>query len=163
MKEIIMSSGSQARNVVLVHGGFVDGSGWQAVHDLLAKDGYRVAIVQKPTLSLEDDTAVTRRVIESLGRPVVLVAHSYGGAVITEAGLHAQVAALVYIAAFAPEKGESVNSLIAGFPAGGPQPPILPPRDGFLFLDRDTFHASFAGDLPAGPAAFMADSHVPWG
>src|SRR6476646_8310495 len=158
-----MSSESGARNVVLVHGGFVDGSGWQGVHDALTADGYRVAIVQNPTLSLEDDAAVTRRVIDELDGPVVLVGHSYGGAVITEAGLHDKVAALVYIAAFAPDKGESVNTLIAGFPADGPQPPILPPRDGFLFLDRDKFHASFAADLPAGLAAFMADSQVPWG
>jgi pimeloyl-ACP methyl ester carboxylesterase len=158
-----MSSESGARNVVLVHGGFVDGSGWQAVHDLLTKDGYRVAVVQNPTLSLADDNAVTRRVIDSLDGPVVLVGHSYGGAVITEAGTHDQVAALVYIAAFAPDKGESVNSLLAGFPADGPQPPILPPVDGFLFLDREKFPASFAADLPAGQAAFMADSQVPWG
>jgi pimeloyl-ACP methyl ester carboxylesterase len=158
-----MSSESGVRNVVLVHGGFVDGSGWQGVHDLLTKDGYRVAVVQNPTLSLEDDAAATRRVIDSLDGPVVLVGHSYGGAVITEAGLDENVAALVYITAFAPDKGESVNSLIAGFPADGPQPPILPPQDGFLFLDRDKFHASFAGDLPAGQAAFMADSQVPWG
>ena len=144
-----MSSESGARNVVLVHGGFVDGSGWQGVHDALSADGYRVAIVQNPTLSLEDDAAVTRRVIDDLDSPVILVGHSYGGAVITEAGLHDKVAALVYIAAFAPDKGESVNTLIAGFPADGPQPPILPPRDGFLFLDRDKFHASFAADLPA--------------
>jgi pimeloyl-ACP methyl ester carboxylesterase len=158
-----MSSGSGARNVVLVHGGFVDGSGWQAVHDLLTKDGYRVAVVQNPTLSLEDDTAVTRRVIDELDGPVVLVGHSYGGAVITEAGLHDQVSALVYICAFAPDKGESVNTLIAGFPADGPQPPILAPKEGFLFLDRDKFHASFAGDVPADLAAFMADAQVPWG
>jgi pimeloyl-ACP methyl ester carboxylesterase len=158
-----MSSESGVRNVVLVHGGFVDGSGWQAVHDLLTNDGCRVAVVQNPTLSLEDDTAVTRRVIDDLDGPVVLVGHSYGGAVITEAGLHDKVAALVYIAAFAPDKGESVNTLIAGFPAGGPQPPILPPKDGFLFLDREKFVASFAADLPAGQAAFMADSQVPWG
>ena len=158
-----MSSESGIRNVVLVHGGFVDGSGWQGVHDLLTKDGYRVAVVQNPTVSLEDDAAVTRRVIDSLDGPVVLVGHSYGGAVITEAGLDEKVAALVYITAFAPDKGESVNALIAGFPADGPQPPILPPQDGFLFLDRDKFHASFAGDLPAGQAAFMADSQVPWG
>jgi len=162
-KEITMSSEPGARNVVLVHGGFVDGSGWQAVHDLLTQDGYRVAVAQNPTLSLEDDTAVTRRVIDGLDGPVVLVGHSYGGAVITEAGLHDKVAALVYIAAFAPDKGESVNALLAGFPADAPQPPILPPSDGFLFLDRDKFHGSFAGDLPAGQAAFMADSQVPWG
>jgi len=158
-----MMSESGARNVVLVHGGFVDGSGWQAVHDLLVKDGYRVAVVQHPTLSLEDDAAATRRVIDDLDGPVVLVGHSYGGAVITEAGLDDKVAALVYIAAFAPDKGESVNTLLAGFPADGPKPPILPPQDGFLFLDRGKFHASFAGDLPAEQAAFMADSQVPWG
>ena len=151
------------RNVVLVHGGFVDGSGWQGVHDALTADGYRVAVVQNPTLSLEDDAATTRRAIESLDGPVVLVGHSYGGAVITAAGMHDQVAALVYVTAFAPDKGESVNTLIAGFPADGPQSPILPPVDGFLFLDRDKFHGSFAGDLPAGQAAFMADSQVPWG
>src|SRR5690349_15011303 len=162
-KEITMSSPSGIHNVVLVHGGFVDGSGWQGVHDALTADGYRVAVVQNPTLSLEDDAAVTRRAIDSLDGPVVLVGHSYGGAVITEAGLHDQVKALVYVTAFAPDKGESVNSLIAGFPADGPQPPILPPVDGFLFLDRDKFHASFAGDLSAEQAAFMADSQVPWG
>jgi pimeloyl-ACP methyl ester carboxylesterase len=158
-----MSSESGVRNVVLVHGGFVDGSGWEGVHDLLTKDGYRVAVVQNPTLSLDDDAAVTRRAIDELDGPAVIVGHSYGGAVITEAGTHDQVAALVYIAAFAPDQGESVNTLIAGFPADGPQPPILPPKDGFLFLDRDKFHASFAGDLPAAQAAFMADSQVPWG
>ena len=158
-----MSSESGVRNVVLVHGGFVDGSGWEGVHDLLTKDGYRVAIVQNPTLSLDDDAAVTRRTIDELDGPVVIVGHSYGGAVITEAGTHDQVAALVYIAAFAPDQGESVNTLLAGFPADGPQPPILPPKDGFLFLDREKFPASFAGDLPAGQAAFMADSQVPWG
>jgi pimeloyl-ACP methyl ester carboxylesterase len=162
-RSCIMSSESGVRNVVLVHGGFVDGSGWEGVHDLLTKDGYRVAIVQNPTLSLDDDAAVTRRTIDELDGPVVIVGHSYGGAVITEAGTHDQVAALVYIAAFAPDQGESVNTLLAGFPADGPQPPILPPKDGFLFLDREKFPASFAGDLPAGQAAFMADSQVPWG
>jgi pimeloyl-ACP methyl ester carboxylesterase len=157
-----LSTGS-SRNVVLVHGGFVDGSGWQGVYDSLTADGYRVAVVQHPTQSLERDAAYTRQVIDNLDGPVVLAGHSYGGAVITEAGLHDKVAALVYVAAFAPDKGESVNTLIAGFPADGPQPPILPPTDGFLFLDRDKFHASFAGDLPVGQAAFMADSQVPWG
>src|SRR6202167_4108202 len=137
-------STDSARNVVLVHGGFVDGSGWQGVYGALTANGYRVAVVQHPTQSLELDAAYTRQVIDSLDGPVVLVGHSYGGAVITEAGLHDKVAALVYLAAFAPDKGESVNTLIAGFPGDGPQPPILPPRDGFLFLDREQFHASFA-------------------
>ncbi len=158
-----MSTGSAPATIVLVHGGFVDGSGWQAVYDLLKADGYPVRIVQNPTLSLEDDAAATRWVIDGQDGPVVLVGHSYGGAVITEAGTHPDVAALVYICAFAPDKDQSVNGLIAGFPADGPLPPILPPRDGFLFLDRDKFHASFAGDVPADLAAFMADSQVPWG
>jgi pimeloyl-ACP methyl ester carboxylesterase len=153
---------STLRNVVLVHGGFVDGSGWQGVYESLTRDGFRVSVVQNPTLSLEGDAQATRQIIDAQDGPVVLVGHSYGGAVITEAGTHPNVAALVYICAFAPDKGESVGTLIAGFPADGPQPPILPPRDGFLFLDRDKFHASFAADLPAEQAAFMADAQVPW-
>ena len=158
-----MNAGPEVKNIVLVHGGFVDGSGWQGVYDHLTADGYRVAIVQNPTLSLAGDVAATHQVLDGLDGPAVLAGHSYGGAVITEAGQHDQVAALAYITAFAPDKGESVNTLVAGFPADGPQPPILPPVNGFLFLDRAKFHASFAGDLPAGQAAFMADSQVPWG
>jgi pimeloyl-ACP methyl ester carboxylesterase len=149
--------------VILVHGGFVDGSGWQGVYEHLTKNGHRVAIVQNPTLSLAGDVAATNRVIDAQSEPVTLVGHSYGGAVITEAGTHPNVAALVYIAAFAPDKGESVNTLIADPPPGAPVPPILPPQDGFLFLDREKFHASFAGDVSAEQAAFMADSQVPWG
>ncbi len=149
--------------VVLVHGGFVDGSGWQKVYGLLKEDGYSVSIVQNPTLSLEGDAAATTRIVDAQDEPVVLVGHSYGGAVITEAGNNPNVAALVYIAAFAPDKGESVNTLIAGFPKDGPGPPILPPQDGFLFLDREKFHHAFAADLDAELAAFMADSQVPWG
>ena len=144
-----MNAGPEVKNIVLVHGGFVDGSGWQGVYDHLTADGYRVAVVQNPTLSLAGDVAATHRVLDDLDGPAVLVGHSYGGAVITEAGQHDQVAALAYITAFAPDKGESVNTLVAGFPAGAPQPPILPPVNGFLFLDRGKFHASFAGDLPA--------------
>jgi len=146
-----------------VHGGFVDGSGWRAVYDLLTQDGYHVAVVQNPTLSLEGDAAAARMIIDAQDGPVVLVGHSYGGAVITEAGTHENVAGLVYIAAFAPDRGESVGSLIAGFPQDGPQPPILPPQDGFLLLDRDKFHASFAADVAAELASFMADAQVPWG
>jgi pimeloyl-ACP methyl ester carboxylesterase len=153
---------STVRNVVLVHGGFVDGSGWRGVYDSLTRDGFRVSVVQNPTLSLAADAQATRMVIDALDGPVVLVGHSYGGAVITEAGTHQNVAALVYVCAFAPDKGESVGSLIGGFPSDGPQPPILPPRNGFLFLERDKFHASFAADLPADLAAFMADAQVPW-
>ncbi|MFB4284720.1 MULTISPECIES: alpha/beta fold hydrolase [unclassified Nonomuraea] len=151
------------RNIVLVHGGFVDGSGWQGVYDELSRDGFGVRIVQNPTLSLEGDVAATRQVLDSLDGPAVLVGHSYGGVVISEAGTHPNVAALAYIAAFAPDKGESVSTLIADPPPGAPVPPILPPREGFLFLDRDRFHGSFAADLPAQTAAFMADSQVPWG
>jgi pimeloyl-ACP methyl ester carboxylesterase len=158
-----MSTGTAVRNIVLVHGGFVDGSGWQAVHNLLTNNGHKVNIVQNPTLSLEGDAAATRWVLDAQDGPVVLVGHSYGGAVITEAGNHHNVGALVYIAAFAPDKGESVNTLIANPPPGAPVPPILPPRDGFLLLDREKFHGSFAADLPAEQAAFMADSQVPWG
>ena len=132
------------------------------MYDSLRRDGFRVSVVQNPTLSLPGDADATRRVIESQDGPVVLVGHSYGGAVITEAGGHPKVAALVYVAAFAPDQGESVGSLIAGFPADGPQPPILPPSDGFLFLDRKQFHQAFAADLPAEQAEFMADAQVPW-
>ncbi len=158
-----MNAGSAAADVVLVHGGFVDGSGWRAVYDLLTQDGYRVAVVQNPTLSLQGDVAATRLITDAQDGPVVLVGHSYGGAVISEAGTSPNVAALVYICAFAPDKDESVNTLITGFPRDAPQPPILPPRDGFLFLDRDKFHPSFAGDLPVDVARFLADSQVPWG
>ena len=155
--------GESAKNIVLVHGGFVDGSGWQGVYDTLRNKGYSVAIVQNPTISLADDVAITQRTIAAQDGPVILVGHSYGGVVITEAGNSPTVAALVYIAAFAPDKGESVSTLIADPPPGAPVPPILPPRDGFLLLDPAKFGASFAADLPAAEAAFMAASQVPWG
>lgn len=158
-----MSDNATRGNVVLVHGGFVDGSGWLGVYEALKADGYNVAIVQNPTISLEGDVAATRQVIDAQPGPVTLVGHSYGGVVITEAGNHEKVTSLVYIAAFAPDKGESVSTLIADPPSGAPVPPILPPNEGFLFLDRDKFADSFAGDLPAAAAAFMADAQVPWG
>src|SRR4029453_17730829 len=150
-------------NVVLVHGGFVDGSGWEGVYKELKGAGYNVTIVQNPTVSLEDDVAVTKRAIAAQDGPVVLVGHSYGGVVVTEAGNDPNVTALVYIAAFAPDKGQSWSSLIATPPPGAPVPPILPPQDGFLFLDRDKFAESFAADVEPNKAAFMADSQVPWG
>ena len=150
-------------SVVLVHGGFVDGSGWEGVYKILKKDGYSVSVVQNPTVTLEDDVAVTRRVIDSQKGPVILVGHSYGGAVITEAGNDPKVVGLVYITAFAPDKGESVSTIIKGAPPGAPVPPILPPQDGYLFLDKAKFPASFAGDVDPNTAAFMADSQVPWG
>jgi pimeloyl-ACP methyl ester carboxylesterase len=152
-----------SETIVLVHGGFVDGAGWEGVYRILKKDGYNVSIVQNPTTSLADDVAATRQVIAEAKGPVVLVGHSYGGAVITEAGNDPKVSRLVYITAFAPDKGESVASLIKNPPPGAPVPPILPPEDGYLFLDRAKFADSFAADVDAEKAAFMADSQVPWG
>jgi len=149
--------------VVLVHGGFVDGSGWEGVYKILRNNGYDVSIVQNPTLSLFDDVAATRRIVARQQAPVILVGHSYGGVVITEAGNDPKVAGLVYITAFAPDKGESVAALIKDPPPGAPVPPILPPQDGFLFLDRAKFAASFAADVDKAKAEFMADSQVPWG
>lgn len=157
------STSASVKNIVLVHGGFVDGSGWEAVYKTLKKDGYSVAIVQNPTITLANDVAFTKQIIANQSGPVILVGHSYGGVVITEAGNDPRVAGLVYIAAFAPDKGESVSTLIANPPPGAPQPPILPPQDGYLFLDRAKFAASFAGDVKPEMAAFMADSQVPWG
>jgi pimeloyl-ACP methyl ester carboxylesterase len=154
---------SAARNVVLVHGGFVDGSGWEAVYGILRRDGFTVSVVQNPTTSLADDVAATQRVVAAQDGPVILVGHSYGGAVITQAGNDPKVAGLVYIAAFAPDRGESVATLIKDPPPGAPVPPILPPTDGYLLLDKGKFAASFAADVDPELAAFMADAQVPWG
>jgi pimeloyl-ACP methyl ester carboxylesterase len=165
-EEVFMSQAGPfigVKNVVLVHGGFVDGSGWEGVYRTLKKSGYSVSIVQNPTVSLADDVAVTTRTLSAQDGPAILVGHSYGGAVITEAGNDPKVAGLVYVAAFAPDKGESVSALIKDPPPGAPVPPILPPQDGFLFLDRAKFAASFAADVAPEAAAFMADSQVPWG
>lgn len=156
-------SNKAVKSVVLVHGGFVDGSGWEGVYKALTKKGYRVSIVQNPTNSLTDDVAVTKRVIAAAEGDVILVGHSYGGVVITEAGTDPKVAGLVYITAFAPDQGESVGKLIANPPPGAPVPPILPPKDGFLMLDQAKFAASFAADVEPGLADFMAHSQVPWG
>jgi pimeloyl-ACP methyl ester carboxylesterase len=157
------TSAKSGKAIVLVHGGFVDGSGWAGVYKILKNKGYNVLVVQNPTKSLADDVATTKAAIDSLGSEVVLVGHSYGGVVITEAGTHPKVSRLVYITAFAPDRGESVASLIANPPPGAPVPPILPPKDGYLFLDRTKFAASFAADVEADTASFMADSQVPWG
>lgn len=154
---------SLAPSIILVHGGFVDGSGWQGVYDALKKDGFDVSVVQNPTTSLSDDVAFTKRVVAAQNGKVLLVGHSYGGVVITEAGTDPKVAGLVYIAAFAPDLGESVQSLIKDPAPGAPVPPILPPQDGFLLLDRSKFAASFAADVDERVASFMAASQVPWG
>jgi pimeloyl-ACP methyl ester carboxylesterase len=160
--EADMNTGSQ-KAIVLVHGGFVDGSGWEGVYQTLKKDGYDVSVVQNSTESLAGDVAATRAVIDSQTKPVILVGHSYGGVVVTEAGNHPKVAGLVYIAAFAPDAGESVGTLIANPAPGAPVPPILPPQNGFLLLDKAKFAASFAADVDPAKAAFMADSQIPWG
>lgn len=157
------ASPGEIRNVLLIHGGFVDGSGWSQVYRGLRKNGYNVTIVQNPTISLADDVAATKLAISQQSGPVILVGHSYGGVVITEAGTDQKVKGLVYIAAFAPDKGESVQTLIANPAPGAPVPPILPPQEGFLFLDRAKFPEAFAADVAPAEAAFMADSQVPWG
>ena len=154
---------NSVKSIVLVHGGFVDGSGWQGVYDILKRDGFDVTIVQNPTTSLAADVAATKSAIASAKGDVILVGHSYGGVVISEAGNDPKVKGLAYIAAFAPDKGESVSSIIANPPPGAPVPPILPPQDGFLFLDKAKFAASFAADVKPELASFMADAQVPWG
>jgi pimeloyl-ACP methyl ester carboxylesterase len=151
------------KNIVLVHGGFVDGSGWRGVYDIPSRNGYKVTVVQNSTTSLADDVAAARRAIASQDGPVIPVGHSYGGVVISDSGADPKVKGLVYVAAFAPDTGESVASLIANPPPGAASPPVLPPQDGYLFLDREKFAASFAADVESAQAKFMADSQVPWG
>ena len=151
------------KNIVLVHGGFVDGSGWESVYKILKNDGYNVSVVQNPTITLAEDVAATKRIVNQQNGAVLLVGHSYGGVVITEAGNDPKVTGLVYIAAFAPDKGESVATLIQNPPPEAAVPPILPPQDGYLFLDKSKFRESFAGDVDEDKAQFMADSQVPWG
>ncbi|HEY0316633.1 MAG TPA: alpha/beta hydrolase [Sphingomonas sp.] len=147
------------RNVVLVHGAFADGSGWKPVADILRKDGYHVSIVQEPLTSVEDDAAATKRVLDQQDGPAVLVGHSYGGAVITAAGDHPNVSALVYVAAFAPDQGETLGGLVQGTPPASNS--IRPTKDGFLFINQADFDADFAGDLPKAEADFMAISQMP--
>lgn len=155
--------GDNRPTIVLVHGAFVDASGWEEVYKSLKKDWYNVAIVQNPTVSFVEDVDATKRVIAAQEGPVVLVGHSYGGAVITEAGNDPKVEGLVYVNAFALDKGESVASLIKDPPPDAPMPPLVPTQDGYLLLDREKFSASFAADVDEDKAAFMADSQVPWG
>jgi pimeloyl-ACP methyl ester carboxylesterase len=169
-KEISMpakTSGSEAMNIVLVHGAWADGSGWGGVYRHLRNEGFPVSVVQNPTISLADDVQATRRVMAAQDGPVTLVGHSYGGTVITEAGNDPKVVGLVYIAGWVLDKGESISSLLDNLlkdaPPGTPLPPILPPQDGFVLLDKAKFPASFAGDVDRERAEFMADSQVPWG
>lgn len=147
------------RNIVLVHGAFADGSGWKPVADILKADGYSVSVVQQPMTSIADDVAATVRVLDMQSGPTVLVGHSYGGAVITEAGNHANVASLVFVAAFAPDEGEALGALSGSIPAAAHS--IAPTTDGYLFVDTAQFPADFAADLPAASAEFMAVSQMP--
>ncbi len=157
------AAAERVNNVVLVHGGFVDGGGWEGVYKLLKAKGFNVSIVQNATASLASDVAATKAVVDAQDGPVVLVGHSYGGAVITQAGTDPKVSRLVYIAAFAPDNGESVKTLTSNPPPGAAIPPILPPVDGFLMLDKTKFVASFAGDVKPERASFLANAQVPWG
>ena len=158
-----MSTTKANPSILLIHGGFVDGSGWHQVYTMLRAQGLDVSIVQNPTASLAEDVAFTKRLIAAQSGKVILVGHSYGGVVITEAGNDPRVAGLVYITAFAPDAGESVAKLIANPPPGAPVPPILPPEEGFLMLERGKFAEAFAADVDAELADFMAASQVPWG
>jgi pimeloyl-ACP methyl ester carboxylesterase len=145
------------KNIVLVHGAWADGSGWKGVYDILTKDGYKVSIVQNPLTSLADDVAAVDRVLARQDGPAILVGHSYGGAVITEAGDDPKVVGLVYVAAFAPDVGESTFGLLQG----GPQPPITVSADGFAFFDKGAYEPAFAPDVGAELASFMEASQVP--
>jgi pimeloyl-ACP methyl ester carboxylesterase len=151
----------RVRNIVLVHGAWADGSGWKGVHDILVKDGYRVSIVQEPETSFKEDVAATKRILALQDGPCILVAHSYGGAVITEAGTDASVAGLVYVAAHMPDAGENEADVGKRFPSDlSKSTAIKKTADGFTYLDLAQFHEYFAADLPAEQAAFMARSQV---
>jgi len=155
------SNDHRVRNIVLVHGAWADGSGWKGVYDILIKHGYKVSIVQEPETSFKDDVAATRRVLALIGEPCILVAHSYGGSVITEAGTDSSVVGLVYVAAHMPDAGESEAEDGARFPSDlSKSTAIKKTADGFTYLDPAQFHEYFAADLPAEQAAFMAQSQV---
>lgn len=152
------AAAAPVKNIVLVHGYFADGSGWQAVAKILMRDGYKVSVVQQPETSFDDDVKSTTRVVEAQDGPCILVGHSYGGAVITEAGNHDKVAGLVYVAAFQPDTGESPLDLTKKMPPATQA--IKPTPDGYLIFDPAQFHADFAADVPAADAKFMAISQV---
>ncbi len=154
---------ARAKNIVIVHGAFADGSGWEGVYRILTKDGYNVTMVQNSTASLAADVTATQDVLADQDGPVVLVAHSYGGEVITQAGDDPKVKALVYVAAYVPDVGESLQSLVAGADPSVPAPPILPPKNGVFLLDRAKFPAAFCADVDQHKAQFMAASQVPLG
>jgi pimeloyl-ACP methyl ester carboxylesterase len=147
------------KNIVLVHGAFADGSGWHHVANILRKDGFSVSIVQQPLTTLAEDVAATNRVIDRADGPVVLVGHSFGGAVITEAGNNPNVKSLVYVAAFMPDAGESAGQLATQTPSATKG--IAPTKDGFLFVDPALFPADFAADVPKAEAEFLAISQEP--
>jgi len=160
----VLSAQNQAhgiRNIVLVHGAWADGSGWKGVYEILVKDGYNVSIVQEPETSFQEDVAATKRVLAQQAGPCILVAHSYGGAVITEAGTNPLVAGLVYVAAHMPDSGEKESDDAKRFPSDlAKSGAIKKTPDGFTYIDPAQFHELFAADLPADRAAFMARSQV---
>lgn len=149
------------KTIVVVHGALTDGSGWRGVHDILIRDGYRVSVVQEPLTGLSDDVAATKRAIDSLDGPIVLVGHSYGGTVITVAGADPKVRALVYVAALQPDVGETTNQLVSSMPGAVPANDLKQTKDGFIFFDPARFASEVAADVPAAQARFMADAQVP--
>ena len=157
---ISISAHAQVKNIVLVHGAFADGSGWQKVYNILTKDGYNVKILGNSNFGLEEDVTTTNNLLNRLEGPAILVGHSYGGAIITKAGMSDKVAGLVYVSAFAPDSAETLGGMLA---VGKPDPKngILPPEDGFVWYGKAKFHEGFCADLPAAEAQFMADSQVP--
>ena len=151
---------AQIKNIVLVHGAFADGSGWEGVYKILKSKGYNVSVVGNPDTGMPDDVAATQRVLDRLDGPCILVGHSYGGAIITEAGNSPKVAGLVYVAAFAPDAGETLGALLNSAPHD-PVSGIMAPENGFVWYDKAKFHAGFCADLPKDQADFLADSQVP--